>query len=140
MINASTMTGGTINGTEINGVEINGGNINVVTDIKVGDKISIGNPESTGNKTVSFENQGNQEANITKYTNGELKVWCDDKITLAGYDGTQIVGQVGFFDKEPIMQQTATKLSSNATLSDVIVKVNGILGKLENYGLIKITG
>lgn len=116
------------------------GKIDIDTEVKVGDSISIGNPESEGNKTLNFENQGNPEANITKYINGELKVWCDDKITLAGYDGTSIIGQVGFFDKEPIMQQTATKLPSNATLTDVIVKVNGILGKLENYGLIKITG
>ncbi|WP_187288889.1 hypothetical protein [Clostridium sp. BNL1100] len=48
------------------------------------------------------------------------------------------MGAVGFFDKEPIPKQTASKLPNTATLDDVITKVNGILGKLENYGLLDI--
>ncbi len=143
MINASIMNGGIINGTEINGVkingvQINGGNINVDTDIKVGDSITIGNPESFGNKELNFDNQGNPVAKITKYTNGELKVWCDNKITLAGYGGTSIVGQVGFFSTQPTFQQETSKLDSSASLEEVIDKVNEVIDILKDYGLVRI--
>jgi hypothetical protein len=48
---------------------------------------------------------------------------------------------LGFFGKSPVSKQTATKLLSTATLTDVINKINGILEKLGQnyYGLFSVS-
>ncbi|ACL76185.1 20S proteasome subunit alpha [Ruminiclostridium cellulolyticum] len=89
--------------------QINGGIANLT------DSVTIGTPNSDGDKSIYFENMGNPVATIYKNRNGELSIWCDNKIRLSGYDGTQIVGAVGFFDKEPIPKQTASKLPNTIT-------------------------
>jgi len=47
--------------------------------------------------------------------------------------------QIGFFGVEPVTQQTAAKLADTATLSDVIIKTNGMLTKLGYYGLFEVS-
>ena len=53
----------------------------------------------------------------------------------------QSSGSIGFFGKTPISQRTVTKLSTSATLSDVISKFNTMLdvfGDSSGYGLINV--
>jgi len=59
----------------------------------------------------------------TTYTYGD---WC-----FGNY-------AIGFFGNTPIEQQTAQLLSTNATLFGVIIKINGVLNKLDKYGLFHV--
>lgn len=80
------------------------------------------------NNDVSFNNNWVYFNNVAMFNNG-----CE----VSFNSGTT----VGFFGATPIGRKTATKLSANATLSDVITKVNGILGILgqDNFGLISVS-
>jgi len=77
--------------------------------------------------TDSFDIYPNRYINMnlgnsycTTYAYGD---WCFDNYAI------------GFFGNTPVSQQTAQLLSMNATLFDVIIKLNGLMNKLDKYGL-----
>ncbi|MCR4430638.1 MAG: hypothetical protein NUV45_06425 [Tepidanaerobacteraceae bacterium] len=69
-------------------------------------------PTAGGNLTLG-------SSSGTTYTHGD---WCFND-------------NIGFFGNTPVSQQSAQLLPSSATLSQVIIKINGILDKLGKYGL-----
>ncbi|AEY66355.1 20S proteasome subunit alpha [Clostridium sp. BNL1100] len=108
---------------------------------------------------ISLDNQGSM---ILSSTSG-LNVVCQDTFTVEATQGVninsqesnnyisgannyisgptttddlQVYGNVGFYGKAPIIQQTAQLLPSTATTAQIITKINGLMHQLENLGLI----
>lgn len=160
IITGGTINGGTINGTEINGVTINGSTITgglIRTDTD-GERIELDSYEfaaydnlnrkhginiMVGTAQSDYYYQGNIKGTI-EATSGTFDIYPNSGVDMTignGYCTTYAYGgwcfndEIGFFGNTPVSQQTAQRLSSSATLSDVIIKINGILDKLDRYGL-----
>ncbi|MHB8065275.1 MAG: hypothetical protein ACYDG2_22135 [Ruminiclostridium sp.] len=125
---------------------------------------SINFYNGSGNRAgIQLDHQGNLILNSTFGFNiisrAEFSVDAPSGINIEGYnssnyisgannyisgttitDDLKVTGNVGFYGTSPISKQTATRLNSTATLSNVITTVNGIMGKLENLGLLTVNG
>ena len=168
MINASTMTGGTINGTYINtekdvnvGDQVNLGN---VTSKGTNKAVNFYNNSSDYSRlslrsdgTLELINMENDpykscDLNIQNLYNSidmtnDLNINGTRFVTIQAGSSTLLKGDVcigdsyggvGFYGSSPIEKQSAQKLSADATIEEIITKINGIMGKLENYGLLEI--
>lgn len=160
-INGGTINGGTINGGTINGGVINGGTITgslIRTDVPGYDRIEMDNwwfacKDSRdrfhgalidiGMAKIDFYYRGDIKGTI-EATSGTFDIYPNSGVdmtigngycTTYAYGGWCFYDEIGFFGNIPVSQQTAQRLSSSATLSDVIIKINGILDKLGSYGL-----
>jgi phage minor structural protein len=160
-IEGPIITGGTINGGTINGVIINGGTITgslIRTDVPGYDRIEMDNwwfacKDSSdrfhgalidiGMAKIDFYYRGDIKGTI-EATSGTFDIYPNSSIDMTignsycityAYGGWCFNDEIGFFGAIPVSQQTAQRLSSSATLSDVIIKINGILDKLGSYGL-----
>jgi len=170
MINASTMQGGTINGTYINtekdvnvGDQVNLGNVTSKGTDKSLNFYNNGSDYSRlglrSDGTLELMNKENNpykncDINIENLYNSidmtnDLNISGTRFVTIQSGSSTLLKGDVcigdsyggvGFYGSSPISKQSATRLPSTATLTEVITKVNGILGKLENLGLLDING
>lgn len=94
---------------------------------------------SSGTGDLQLINDGSgdiiiQSANNNVYITPDSTSYC----YIAGRL-RHIGSRVGFFDVTPISRQTATLLDTSATLSDVIIKINGMLNKLGYYGLFEVS-
>lgn len=154
-IEGPIITGGTINGGTINGGTITGSLIRTAVE---GQRIELDDYEFAaydsrnrkhginiivGTAQSDYYYQGNIKGTI-EATSGTFDIYpnsCVDMTIGNGYCTTYAYGgwcfndEIGFFGAIPVSQQTAQRLSSSATLSQVIIKINGILDKLGNYGL-----
>ncbi|MDK2878135.1 MAG: hypothetical protein PWR06_851 [Thermoanaerobacteraceae bacterium] len=159
-IQGPIITGGTINGGTINGVIINGGTItgSLIRTAVEGQRIELDDYEFAaydsrnrkhginiivGTAQSDYYYQGNIKGTI-EATSGTFDIYPNSGVDMTignGYCTTYAYGgwcfndEIGFFGAIPVSQQTAQRLSSSATLSQVIIKINGILDKLGNYGL-----
>jgi hypothetical protein len=94
------------------------------------------NEEPSGGGNDLFRLEGNL---IKTNYNMEVKGWMDI-LNEVSSGHTLIVnlkqkGKLGFFGNSPIGRRTCSTLSSGATLSTVINKVNEIIGDFKAYGL-----
>jgi hypothetical protein len=148
-IESPIINGGTINGGIINGAEINGGTINVDTDITVGKSLHLykdGSPyvifrnaSTTSGDSLIIGEVTEQGAGIAKLDRVDLMAgWLYVYDNLYVANKLSVEGNIGFFGNTPVSQQTAQRLASDATLSQVIIKINGILDKLGEYGLFDV--
>lgn len=158
IINGGTINGGTINGGTINGGTITGSLIRTAKDGRNRIEISSGGLFSYDNKdrwhglvidigegvnALGFFYHGDMVGTIAAI-DSTLSVYptAGGYLTLGSSSGTTYThgawcfnDEIGFFGNTPVSQQTAQRLSSSATLSQVIIKINGILDKLDRYGL-----
>ncbi len=71
------------------------------------------------------------------YYNATMSLGDSGKSTYA-YGNWRFYDNIGFFGNTPVSQQTAQLLTMSATLTDVIIKINGVLNKLDKYGLFHV--
>jgi hypothetical protein len=160
-IESPIINGGTINGGIINGGIINGGTITgslIRTDVSGTQRIELDSYEFAaydslnrkhginiivGTAQSDYYYKGNIKGTI-EATSGTFDIYPNSGVDMTignGYCTTYAYGgwcfndEIGFFGNIPVSQQTAQRLASDATLSQVIIKINGILDKLGNYGL-----
>lgn len=146
-INNSGVYTGTIVANQING--------GIAT---LSDSVNIGDKSSTKSKGLFFYNNSSSDIcalYLDEYGDLNLKnrytlnIAAGNRISLLGLNSIDIFssnitidGKIGFFGATPIGRKTGvTKLSNDATLPEVITKINGILGILgqDNFGLISVT-
>lgn len=157
-ITSPIINGGTINGVYINGSIITGSLIR--TDEDGNNRIEI----SSGG-LYSYDNNDRWHGlviDIGESVNALGFFYRDDMVgTIAAIDSTLSIypaaggyltlgsssattythgawcfnDEIGFFGNTPVSQQSAQRLDTSASLLQVIIKINGILDKLDKYGL-----
>jgi hypothetical protein len=111
---------------------LTGVTINVNTDLTVGNNIYIG--QSLADKSVVF-NGGTQIV-----ANGyNMKLSASDLYLEANVSIGSPYSNVGFFGSYGYSKQSISLLSDSATLSDVIIKLNGLMTRLGYYGLFSVS-
>lgn len=98
------------------------------------DLVSANGNITLGEYDLTRETYLNKIRGLTEFVFGYRTIFSND----VQFGNTS---KIGFFGNTPIERKTATYLDSAATLSDVISKINGILGIFSrtNYGLIDVS-
>lgn len=133
-IDSTTVMSPTIIGGEIIGGSITSySTIDVETDLRVGNNIYLGNDLSY--KSINF-NYGAliSSAGLNINLSSDL-IYLESFYLTLGQSYTSL----GFFGSTGTTKQTLTLLDGSATLSDVIIKLNGLITRLGLYGLFSVS-
>ncbi|MCX7817533.1 MAG: hypothetical protein N2317_08530, partial [Syntrophales bacterium] len=102
------------------------GGLNMV----LGDRFTLA---SWSSNDCTVGNYGSGKLTL-KSNSGDMSLDCGGNLNI----GTVFTDGIGFFGHSPSPKLSAQRLPSNATLSDIIFKINGLLAKFDQYGLLYV--
>ena len=139
-IDGSRITTGTINAININGSTITGSTLKTAAS---GRRVEIG---TNGLQRITLSNSLNSSSIIsaedqyfTIQSSASFQILSSTEIIISAPSLSLNSSSLGFFNTTPVAKQTASRLSTSATLLDTINKLNGVMDKLGYYGLLSVS-